>query len=76
MKAAISALEDNNIPPESQGSVDETADEALDEPPKVKPKPGQIGEGKPTPLSKAQRKRALYVFVLLCYRTAHFTVHF
>lgn len=52
-------------------AVDDDADEAVDKPTapsvdepqpvqkKMKPKPGQIGEGKGAPLSKAQRQRAL-----------------
>ena len=64
IKAAISAVEDD-IPEAVQNAIatgDATeATEGGSKPRKVRPKPGQIGEGKGAPLSKNQRKRALYV---------------
>ena len=64
IKAALVAVEDE-IPAAVQASVSVNAvDEdtlELTKPRRVKPKPGQIGEGKGVPLSKSQRKRALYV---------------
>lgn len=62
--AAIAAL-DNNIPQEAQGmahpNIINTADIQKE---KATSLAGKIGEGKNATLSKAQRKRALYV--LLC----------
>lgn len=62
VKAALSALDDD-IP---QAVIDSTEDFADGDAaggdrskPVPKPKPGQIGEGKGAPLSKAQRKRVL-----------------
>jgi len=52
IQAVISAL-DNNAAPDGDGKNTEEAQ------PKVKQKPGQIGEGKGIPLSRNQRKRAL-----------------
>jgi ribosome biogenesis protein SLX9 len=49
-------------------ALSETASPQDDETPQVKrakPKPGQIGEGKGIPLSKSQRKKALYALLLL-----------
>ncbi|TBU46108.1 ribosome biogenesis protein SLX9-domain-containing protein [Dichomitus squalens] len=64
IKAAISAVEDD-IPEAVQNAStigDATeASEGQSKPRKVRPKPGQIGEGKGTPLTKSQRKRALQV---------------
>ncbi|KAI0715268.1 ribosome biogenesis protein SLX9-domain-containing protein [Earliella scabrosa] len=64
IKAAISAVEDD-IPTAVQNSVAADTDDASgpdpSHPKKVKPKPGQIGEGKGAPLTKNQRKRALQV---------------
>ncbi|OBZ80039.1 hypothetical protein A0H81_00893 [Grifola frondosa] len=50
----------NKLPVELQNAIN-LDDEVTNETPKAKPKPGQIGEGKGVPLSKAQRKRALQV---------------
>jgi len=58
MQVAISALEDTPI------SIENSLEVAGDAPhpsSTAKPKPGQIGEGKATPLNKAQRKRALQI---------------
>ena len=62
IKAAISAVEED-IPVAVKNSIaDESGTDATEGPKaKPKPKPGQIGEGKGAPLSKNQRKRALYV---------------
>ena len=66
IREALAAVEDD-MPVAVQASVADvelaSAEEAVDppRPKKVKPKPGQIGEGKGVPLSKNQRKRALYV---------------
>ncbi|KAI0756677.1 ribosome biogenesis protein SLX9-domain-containing protein [Daedaleopsis nitida] len=64
IQAAISAVEDD-IPVAVQNSIAANGDSADDpdasQAKKVKPKPGQIGEGKGAPLSKSQRKRALQV---------------
>ena len=70
IKDAIDAVEDA-IPAAVQNTVSADTD-APDGPDghdaaqtrKVKPKTGQIGEGKGAPLSKNQRKRALYVSAL------------
>ena len=72
MRAVISALE-NATDPEMATSADRTANRSVPEQkPKEKTRPGQIGEGKGVPLSKAQRKRALYVRVLLPnYKCTH-----
>ncbi|KAI0800936.1 ribosome biogenesis protein SLX9-domain-containing protein [Fomes fomentarius] len=64
IKMAIAAVEDD-IPLAVQNSIAATA-EGVDETPapqskKVRPKHGQIGEGKGAPLTKNQRKRALQV---------------
>ena len=66
VKAALSAVE-HDIPASVQASVEPTSIEgpSSDERKLQKPRPGQIGEGRGTPLSKAQRKRALWVFSLL-----------
>ena len=75
IKAAISAVEDD-IPTAVQNSVAADTDDAsgpdTSHPKKVKPKPGQIGEGKGAPLTKNQRKRALCVCLsmLLVRQTA------
>ena len=68
IKAALAAVEGEDIPAAVQASVSTEAilgDTAgaleSSRPKKVKSKPGQIGEGKGVPLSKNQRKRALYV---------------
>ena len=64
IKAAISAVE-NDIPVVVQNTVtaefnSDVAGEAdAPKPRAVKPRPGQIGEGKSVPLTKNQRKRAL-----------------
>ncbi len=63
IQAAISAVEDA-IPVAVQNSVAADPDAGAGEPDapqprKVKPKPGQIGEGKGVPLTKNQRKRVL-----------------
>jgi hypothetical protein len=58
MKVAISALEDKH----DSISVGESLNATVNT---VKANPGQIGEGRATPLNKAQRKRALYVYVVL-----------
>ncbi|TFK89634.1 hypothetical protein K466DRAFT_18209 [Polyporus arcularius HHB13444] len=65
IQAAISAVEDA-IPVAVQNSVAADPDAGAGEPDapqprKVKPKPGQIGEGKGVPLTKNQRKRVLKV---------------
>jgi hypothetical protein len=57
IQAAISALDNDNIPHEDAGQTVQVADEVIL--PKVKPKPGQIGEGKGVPLKQNQRRRAL-----------------
>ncbi|KAJ7110101.1 ribosome biogenesis protein SLX9-domain-containing protein [Mycena epipterygia] len=60
IQLALAAVDDDDsaeVPEESAGP---TADEeAPQQQKKIKPKPGQIGEGKGAPLSKAQRQRAL-----------------
>lgn len=63
IQAAISAVEDA-IPVAVQNSVAADPDAGAGgpdapQPKRVKPKPGQIGEGKGVPLTKNQRKRAL-----------------
>ncbi|RDX50392.1 hypothetical protein OH76DRAFT_1402422 [Lentinus brumalis] len=65
IQAAISAVEDA-IPVAVQNSVAADPDAGAGgpdapQPRKVKPKPGQIGEGKGVPLTKNQRKRVLKV---------------
>ncbi|RPD81976.1 hypothetical protein L226DRAFT_528186 [Lentinus tigrinus ALCF2SS1-7] len=65
IQAAISAVEDA-IPVAVQNSVvadldAEAGGPDVSQPKRVKPKPGQIGEGKGAPLTKNQRKRALQV---------------
>ncbi|KAJ7487716.1 ribosome biogenesis protein SLX9-domain-containing protein [Mycena galericulata] len=59
MQLALAAVDDDadEVPQESAGDL--SADEPQPAPKKAKPKPGQIGEGKGAPLSKAQRQRAL-----------------
>jgi ribosome biogenesis protein SLX9 len=59
MQAAISALEKDLTPAEMESTASQTLDEQNEQKPKAKVRPGQIGEGRPVPLSKAQRKRAL-----------------
>lgn len=58
IQLALAAVDD-----EAVEVAEESAAPSADEPQpvhkKVKPKPGQIGEGKGAPLSKAQRQRAL-----------------
>lgn len=60
VKIAISAVE-VAIPASVQASVDPSAEDAPSSNPHKaqSTRPGQIGEGKGAPLSKAQRKRAL-----------------
>ncbi len=73
IKMAIAAVEDD-IPLAVQNSIAATA-EGVDETPvpqskKVRPKPGQIGEGKGAPLTKNQRKRALCVLIPSFYSSS------
>jgi ribosome biogenesis protein SLX9 len=71
IQLALAAVEDGDAAdePQKSGSGDKADDEAPQpKPKKIKPKPGQIGEGKSAPLSKAQRQRALCVFSLLSCR--------
>lgn len=60
MQAAIEALDEEMPPAVVQSSAKED-DEQTSRPKKARPTPGVIGEGKGAPLSKNQRKRALYV---------------
>ncbi|EPQ60704.1 hypothetical protein GLOTRDRAFT_31341, partial [Gloeophyllum trabeum ATCC 11539] len=62
LRTAITSVEEA-IPVAVQNSVQEISEDisASNPPSRVKPKPGQIGEGKAAPLSKTQRKRALQV---------------
>lgn len=61
IKAAIFALEEDR-PETIQNSVTANTDaDGTSRTQKARPKPGQIGEGKGVPLSKNQRRRALYV---------------
>jgi len=62
IQMALAAVDDDADAPElmqPEDSITTTAEEAQPKQKKLKPKPGQIGEGKGAPLSKAQRKRAL-----------------
>ncbi|KAJ6503419.1 ribosome biogenesis protein SLX9-domain-containing protein [Mycena vitilis] len=56
IQLALAAVDDDAAP---ELLEDPTAGDVQPKPKKVKPKPGQIGEGKAATLSKAQRKRAL-----------------
>jgi hypothetical protein len=60
LQTAIAALDHGDEPPDSHASVDGSTPST----PKHRLKPGQIGEGKKNPLSKSQRKHALYVVSL------------
>jgi ribosome biogenesis protein SLX9 len=55
IQAAISALDSEGIDEIEQ--TEQVVDESMH--PRIKPKPGQIGEGKGLPLKQNQRKRAL-----------------
>ncbi|KAJ7783909.1 ribosome biogenesis protein SLX9-domain-containing protein [Mycena maculata] len=55
MQMALAAVDDDALEETGPSAADETQPVQQ----KAKPKPGQIGEGKSAPLSKAQRKRAL-----------------
>jgi hypothetical protein len=57
IQAAISALDNHAVSDGGEGHTEELATESIQ--PKMKPKPGQIGEGQRMPLSRNQRKRAL-----------------
>lgn len=60
MQAAIEALDEEMPPGVVQPSAKED-EEQTSKPHKARATPGVIGEGKGAPLSKNQRKRALYV---------------
>ena len=60
MQAAIEALDEEMPPAVVQASAKEDEEQAS-KPKRARPTPGVIGEGKGAPLSKNQRKRALYV---------------
>jgi translation elongation factor EF-1beta len=57
IQAAISALDSEGIPDADIEQTEQVMNESIH--PKLKPKPGQIGEGKGVPLKRNQRKRAL-----------------
>lgn len=64
---AIATIDDN-----FEGSHEHASEDVDDRTPSLgkstlnpRLKPGKIGEGKPNPLSKLQRKRVLYVTVLV-----------
>lgn len=60
IQMALAAVDDDAEAPELLPPDDSTTGDAPQpKQKKQKPKPGQIGEGKSAPLSKAQRKRAL-----------------
>lgn len=70
MQTALNALDDS-IPIVVQQSTSSNEDATADPKPKAAIKPGMIGEGKKATLSKSQRKRALYVSLVLTSLSSH-----
>jgi Ribosome biogenesis protein SLX9 len=63
LQSAIAALDDDHAT-DGNACVDGGTHSPSKSIPDSRPKPGKIGEGKKNPLSKSQRKHALYVAAL------------
>lgn len=63
IQAAIAAL-DGAVPQEAQGATQPNTDNTDGQKEKATSVIGKIGQGKNATLSKAERKRALYVFIV------------